>query len=102
MPSRFSDRPVEVVALPPLPCTSPPKTPPLPPSSSAPNPIPSSAVPELHDAIQGGEGSSEMENLNAVSGDSEVRDVRAVKDGAPSAEASMLPKPEVRLHTLTL
>jgi hypothetical protein len=73
-----------------------------PPSSSAPNLVPSSTVPELHDVIQGGEGSSEMENPNAVCGDSEVRDVRAVRGGAPSAETSMLPRPEVRLHTFTL
>jgi hypothetical protein len=102
MPSKFSDHLAEPVALPPLPCTSPPETPPLPPSSSVPNPIPSSTVLELHDAIQGGKGSSEMENPNTVCGDSEVRDVRAVKGGALSVEASMLPKPEVCLHTLTL
>jgi hypothetical protein len=67
-----------------------------------PNPIPSSAVPVLHDAIQGQEGSSEIGNPNAVCDDSEIRDVQAVRGGAPSAETSTLPRPEVCLHTLTL
>jgi hypothetical protein len=40
-----------------------------------------------------------MENPNAIRGDSEVRDVRAVRGGAPSAKASMLLRLEVRLYT---
>jgi hypothetical protein len=99
MSSEFSHRPAEPIAHPPLPCTSPPQTPPLPPSSSITNPVLSITVPEIHDAIQGGEGSFNMENPNAVCGDSEVRDVRAMRGGAPSAEASMLPGSKVHLHT---
>jgi hypothetical protein len=99
MPFKFSHRLPEPIAQPPLPCTSPPQTPPLPPSSSAPIPVPSSAVPELHETIQGGKGSFNMEDPNVVHGDLEVRDVRAMRGGAPSTEASMLPGPELRLDT---
>ena len=87
-------------AQPPLPPTSPPQTPPLPPLSSV--PIPSSAALVLHDAIQGQEGSSEMDDPNTVFHDSEVRGARAMRGGSPSAEASMRPIPEVRMQSLTL
>ena len=43
-----------------------------------------------------------MTDPNAVFHDSEVRGARAMRGGSPSAEASMCPTPEVRMHTLTL
>ena len=67
-----------------------------------PIPIPSSPVPILHDTLQGQEGSFEMGDPNAVCNDSEIGDVRAVRGGASSAETSILPRREVRMHTLTL
>ena len=98
----YYDIPGQPVAQPPLPPTSPPKTPPLPPSSSIPIPSPRTAAPTLHDALHGHEGSSEMGDPNQVFDDPEVGGVRPVRGGAPSAEASMLKRPEVRMHTVTL
>ena len=43
-----------------------------------------------------------MGNPIVVCDDSKIQDVRAVRGGALSAETSMLPRPEVCLHTLTL
>jgi hypothetical protein len=43
-----------------------------------------------------------MDDPNAIFDDSEVRDARAMRGGAPSAETSMRPRPEVRMHTLLL
>ena len=43
-----------------------------------------------------------MDNRNKVCDVSEVGDVRAMRGGAPSAKASMLPGLEVRMHTVTL
>ena len=43
-----------------------------------------------------------MGDPNAVCDDSKVGDVRAVTGGAPSAETSVLPRIEVRMHTIIL
>jgi hypothetical protein len=102
MPSELSYCPPELIAQPLLPCTSPPQTPPLPPSSFALIPVSSSVVPGLHDAIQEGERSINMEDPNAAHGDSKVRDVRVVRGGAPFVEASKFPRHEVGLVTCTL
>jgi hypothetical protein len=56
----------------------------------------------LHDAIQEGERSINMEDPNAAHGDSKVRDVRVVRGGAPFVEASKFPRHEVGLVTCTL
>jgi hypothetical protein len=42
-----------------------------------------------------------MEDPNAAHGDLEVRDIRAIRGGAPSVEASKLPRHEVGLVTCT-
>jgi hypothetical protein len=101
MPSKLFHRSPKPIAQPPLPCTSPPQTPPLPPSPSVPIHVPSIAIPGLHDAIYGGETSFSMEDPNAELGDSKVQDVQPVRVEAPSAEASKLPRHEVGLVTYT-
>jgi hypothetical protein len=55
----------------------------------------------LQEAIDGGEKSFNLQDLNAAHGNLEDRDVRAVKGGAPFAEASKLPGHEIGLVTST-
>ena len=91
MSFEFSHCLAEPITHPLVSYTSPPQTPPLPPSLSITNPVLSIAILEIHDTIQGGKTSFNMENPNAVCGDIEVRVVQAMRSGAPSAKASMLP-----------
>ena len=99
MPSKLFHSSPEPITQPLVPYTSPPQISLVLPSLFVPIHVLSSTVLGLYDAIHGGEKCFSMEDPNAALGDSKVQDLQPVRVGAPSAEASKLPKHEIGLVT---